>query len=391
MITVEEARVLLFSHVRSMGLRSVPLNEALGLFLAEHVCAPYPHPRFDNSAVDGYAFAFDPERSHWQVVGATSAGGVFPLSLEPGECVRIFTGAMLPRGADTVVMQEHVQRTGDVVTHADERLRKGGNVRRAGEQVQAGEEVLRIGQPLTAEAIGLLASVGVRDVVVANRPSVAVVVTGDEFADPDAPAEGTIFSSNDVMVQAAVQREGLSCEVWRCRDDREALSKVLAAAVREHHLVITTGGVSVGDHDHVRPVLDALGATIHFHKVAQKPGKPMLFATLDGTPVMGLPGNPRAVMILFWAYVLPYLRAMQGAAAPGLPVEHAPIAHTVLLKGDRAEFRAAKVTDGRVTLLADEGSHMLRTLVDADALVYFPATMRTVNVNDLVEIHRIPR
>jgi molybdopterin molybdotransferase len=391
MITAEEARMLLFTHVRTLGHRSVPLGEASGLFLAEYVSAPYPHPRFDNSAVDGYAFAFDAARDHWKVVGVASAGSLFPLPLEPGECVRIFTGAMLPQGADTVVMQEHVQRTGDAMTHTDERLRKGGNVRRTGEQIQEGEDVLLVGQQLTAEAIGLLASVGVRDVVVSNRPSVVVVVTGDEFADPGAPAEGTIFSSNDVMLQAALQREGLHCAVWRCRDDREALSRMLTAAALEHDLVITTGGVSVGDHDHVRPVLDALGATVHFHGVAQKPGKPMLFAALNGTPVFGLPGNPRAVMVLFWTYVLSYLRAMQRAADPGLLIDHLPIAHDVLLKGARAEYRAGRVHNGRVILLADEGSHMLRSLVDAEVLVYFPAAMRTVNADDPVEVHHLPR
>ncbi len=391
MITVEQAKALMIAHAPRTGTERIALRDAAGQVLAIDVRAPHPHPRFDNSAVDGYAFAFDAQVGSWRVVGEVPAGAVFHGSLGPGDCVRILTGAMLPRGADTVVMQEHVQRDGDRIVHTDVRLERGGNVRRAGEQLQAGETVLQVGQPLTPEAIGLLASVGVREVEVANRPKVAVVVTGDEFADTSSPAEGTIFSSNDLMLQAALEREGLPCAVWCCRDDAEALCSTLAAAALEHDLVITTGGVSVGDHDHVRPVLEALGATIHFHKVAQKPGKPMLFATLNGTPVIGLPGNPRAVMILFREYVRPFLQAMQGEREPGPRIEHLPIAHAVTLKGDRAEFRAARVKDGRVTLLADEGSHMLRSLVDADALVYFPATMRNVNANDPVEVHPIPR
>lgn len=181
------------------------------------------------------------------------------------------------------------------------------------------------------------------------------------------------------------------CATLHCADDRVALAEALQRAARDFDLILTTGGVSVGDHDHVRPVLEALGAAVHFHKVAQKPGKPMLFAALNGTPVIGLPGNPRAVMVLFWAYVLPFLRAMQGASDPGLGMELLPIAQAVNLKGDRAEFRAARAEQGRVTLLADEGSHMLRGLVDANALVYFPATMRNVNTNDPVEVHHLPR
>lgn len=391
MITVEQARSLMMSHVRTTGVRTVPLTEAHGHHVAQDVVAPHPHPRFDNSAVDGYAFAFDPAVMAWTVVGEVPAGGVFERGLRPGECVRIFTGAKLPEGADTVVMQEHVERNGDAVTHADQRLRKGGNVRCAGEQLRAGDVVLQAGSRVTPAVVGLLASVGVQVVAVANRPSVVVIVTGDEFADPAAPIDGAIFSSNDVMLEAALKHADVPCIAVRCKDDREALVRLMGRLTREHDLVITTGGVSVGDHDHVRPALEAAGATVHFHKVAQKPGKPMLFATLNGTPVFGLPGNPRAVMILFWAYVLPYLRAMQGERDPGPRTEHLPITHAVTLKGDRAELRAAQVKDGRVTLLADEGSHMLRNLVDADALAYFPPTMRQVNTNEPVEVLHIPR
>lgn len=391
MITVEQAKALMFAHVRNTRQRVLPLGEAFGHCLAKEVHAPHPHPRFDNSAVDGYAFAHDDAVDTWVVAGEVPAGGTFTRPLQRGECVRIFTGAMLPEGADTVVMQEHVHRNGKAITHSDERLRKGGNVRRAGEQLKAGDAILQAGERLTPEAIGLLASVGVLAVEVALRPSVAVIVTGDEFTDPVSPAAGAIFSSNDVMLLAALRSIDVPCAVLHCADDREVLAAQLTKAAGAHDMVITTGGVSVGDHDHVRPALEAAGATVHFHKVAQKPGKPMLFATLNGTPVFGLPGNPRAVMILFRAYVLPYLRAMQGARDPGPRTEHLPITHAVSLKGDRAELRAAQVKDGRVTLLADEGSHMLRGLVDANALVYFPGTMRNVNTNEPVEVLHIPR
>ena len=156
-------------------------------------------------------------------------------------------------------------------------------------------------------------------------------------------------------------------------------------------MLITTGGVSVGDHDLIRPVLESMGAVIHFHNVAQKPGKPMLFATLNGKPVFGLPGNPRAVMVLYYEFVLPYLRAMQGATDPWPRTDHVPLAQALTAKGDRAEFRAARLQAGKVSLLADEGSHMLRSLIDADALAYLPSNKRTWGEGEPIEVHYLPR
>ncbi|MEZ4761124.1 MAG: molybdopterin-binding protein, partial [Flavobacteriales bacterium] len=155
-------------------------------------------------------------------------------------------------------------------------------------------------------------------------------------------------------------------------------------------LIITTGGVSVGDHDLVRSVLEDLGAEIVVHGVAQKPGKPMLFAMLDGVPVFGLPGNSRAVMVLFWEYVLPFLRKLMGAADPFLRSEHLPLAEGLTVKGNRTEFRAACVREGRVELLRDEGSHMLRSLVEAEALAVIPSDQRDLRPGDRVEVHYLP-
>lgn len=389
MISVEEAKALLMSKVPLQPAEVMPLRT--GCYAAKDVHAPHDHPLFDCSAVDGYAFAFDADMKAWSVIGEVPAGKVFTGELKRAECVRIFTGAMMPASADTVVMQEFVQRQGERITHTDVKLKAGGNVRKRGEQVHAGDRLLATGTRLHTAAIGLLASCGIREVEVYRTPRVAVIVTGDEFSTDAIPASGRIFSSNDVMLLAVLAEHGTNGELLYAKDDPEALRAALAGAVSTADLVITTGGASVGDHDLIKPVLERMGASIHFHGVAQKPGKPLLFATLGEKPIIALPGNPRAVLILFWEYVLPFLRAMQGARDPWPRTEHLPITHAVTLKGDRAEFRAAQVKDGRVTLLADEGSHMLRSLVDADALAYFPTTMRTVRTNDPVEVHHLPR
>lgn len=387
MIRVEEAKLRVLGTGRIMPSEHLPLGQAAGRYLAKYVPASFDHPLFHCSAMDGYAFAFDEDVAQWTVVGEVPAGGVFPRTLEKGECVRIFTGAMMPEGADTVVIQEHVQRDGDVITHDAPKLARGSHVRRKGEQLRAGGVAAKAGTLLDAPVIGLLASVGVKEVEVRAKPRVALLVSGDEFAEGETPPPGKIFSSNGVMLQAALGTVGIQANVRQVPDDREALVQAWQDAKADHDVIISTGGVSVGDHDLIPSTLQQMGASIHLHGVLQKPGKPLLFGTLDGRSVFGLPGNPRAVMILFWEYVLPHLRGLQGAVQPWMFMDRLPLAQPVLLKGKRAEFRAAKVADGHVELLADEGSHMLRSLAEADVIAYFPAEEREHAQGDKIEVH----
>lgn len=389
MIAVEEAKRIMMAHVPIMRADFVELDDCIGFRLAKDATAPFDHPLFDMSAVDGYAFAHGTGHAAWKVVADIAAGEVCNGVLHPGECARIFTGAMLPQGADTVVMQEFVQRDGDAITHTDDKLRAGSNVRYKGEQVKAGDVLLKAGTRIGPAAVGLLASTGVRKVAVYGEPQVGILRTGGEFVDGSIIPPGRIFSSNDAMLVGALYDEGLHAEADTAKDDPRELTEALRVA-SDFDVLITTGGVSVGDHDLMRTCLEQLGATIHFHGVAQKPGKPMLFATLGDLPVFALPGNPRAVMVLFWQYVLPFLRAMQGASDPWPKNDVLPITHAVQVKGDRAEFRAARVRNGSVTLLADEGSHMLRTLVEADALAYLPADRHTWQAGDPIEVHHLP-
>ncbi len=391
MISVEEAKRIMMEQVPFLATEERALRAVLGSFTATDVISPNDHPLFNMSAVDGYAFAHGPNVDEWSVVAEVAAGEVLDRALMTGECARIFTGAQVPDGADTVVMQEFVDRAGDRIRHTDARLQQGGNVRKQGEQLHKGQVVLPQGLHLNSAAIGLLASVGVVSVKCHPAPKVTLLITGNEFMDPADPKPGMIFGSNDVVLEGMLASADAITEVLNVQDDVQALESAIRQALSTADLLVTTGGASVGDHDLIRPVLESMGAGIHFHGVAQKPGKPMLFAMLNGKPVFGLPGNPRAVMVLFWEYVLPFLRAMQGAKDPWLVTDHLPITHLLEVKGDRAEFRAAQVRSGKVTLLRDEGSHMLRSLVDADALAYLPATQRTWGLGDLVEIHYLPR
>lgn len=391
MISVEEARAALLTHTPLLRSELFAFPEAHQRYTAEAIHAPHDHPLFDQSAVDGYAFAFDPARSAWAVVGEVAAGSALNRPLARGQCVRILTGGMLPAGADTVVMQEFVQRTDQRIEHNDGKLRSGANVRLRAEQVIQGQVVLPGGARLTPQAIGLLRSVGVSALQCRRAPRIAIVVTGSEFADTAYAGSSHIFSSNGEMLQAGLHAEGLDGTLLHAPDDELALGNTLRSALEHHDLVITTGGVSVGDLDLVRPSLEQLDAHILFHGVAQKPGKPMLLAKRNETLVIGLPGNPRAVLILFWEFVLPAIRAMQGAGDPWLRADRVPIVHDVELKGDRAEFRAARIRNGKVELLEDQGSHMLASLLTADALAYFPSGIRNAAPHDEVELHYLPR
>jgi molybdopterin molybdotransferase len=391
MIPVEEALRRVMAQVPELQPEEVRLEDAPGTYVAMDVAAPHDHPLFDMSAVDGYAFCFDAAVAQWKVVDHAPAGSARSNGCPPGCCVRIFTGAMLPPNTDTVVMQEFTTRAGDIMVHSDRKLVHGGNVRRQAEQVKLGEVIIRQGELLSPSAIGLLASVGVGSVSVKPAPEVAVLVTGDEFVEGDRIEPGKIFSSNGLMLEAALRAEGVLSECVHVPDEMQALDMAIDQAALFNEVVISTGGASVGDHDLVHDAVLRAGGTIHFHGVAQKPGKPMLFATVHGRPFFGLPGNPRAVLVLYYIYVLPFLRAMRGARGPELRKEELPLAAELSLRGDRAEFRAGRVRGGVVELLADEGSHMLRSMIEAEVIVYLQASKRTWRTGEPVSVFHLPR
>lgn len=394
MITVSQAKQLMMRSVPDPIMIEVALEKAHGHFAGSNITAPYDHPLFNCSAVDGYAIRFDDVKGPMKVIEELQAGGKLDRSIDIAQCARIFTGAMVPDGADTVVMQEYCTRTDNIVSVIDPRLVRGGNIRKQGEQLRVGDVAVEQGALLNASAIGLLASVGVNRVLVGRVPQVSIIRTGGEFVDPDSdPLPGKIFSSNDMMLIAALNKVGINAtgKNHNAKDDADDLRGAFERALADSDLTICTGGVSVGDHDLVLPVLQQIGAEVIFHRVAQKPGKPMLFATINGKFVFGLPGNPRAVMVLFHEYVEPFLRAMQGAREPGPKRDVLKINSPLEIKGDRAEFRAAVVSNGEVEMLRDEGSHMLRSLMDADVLAYIPDHVRSLKKGDPVEVHWLPK
>ena len=388
MISVREAHAALLKVVRVLPTEVVPLSNAVGRFLSADVLATDAFPRFDMSAVDGYAVGDGP--GPWRRIGAVAAGEVLSRPVGADECVRIFTGAQVPAGSVAVVMQERCTEKDGLMRVTGGAPHAGAHIRRKAEGYRTGDLLLRTGDRLDPAAIGLLASSGIRSVAVTRRPRVAVIRTGGEFIMEGQPMEGRMHSSNEMMLEAALREAGaaLSAPPFAVDDDADRLGATLRTACAEADLVLPTGGAPVGDHDLLRPVLEREGGTIVFHGVRQKPGKPMLFATLGGTPLIGLPGNPRAVLVLFMVYVRSVLRALQGARHPGPQVDLLPLAAPLERKGERDEFRAARVTDGRVELLPDEGSHLLGGLVGGTVLCHLEAAQARLDAGDLVRVIR---
>ncbi len=389
MISFQQACELILSETKALPEESVVVKDALGRVLTQNVYSASDQPRFDNAAVDGYAFRFEQGQRTYRLVGDVAAGGQFKEGLQRGDCVRIFTGAQMPVGADTCVMQEYAERTGRHMSHQDEGLKKGANVRLQGEELNAGALLMKKGTKVNAQAIGLLSASGLEELHVVRTPRVHVIITGSEFTTPAENEEGKIYNSNGPMLEAALHANGLACVLEQVDDDRSALQRAVEQAIKTADLVISTGGVSVGDHDHVRSVCESAGMRTVFHKVAQKPGKPMYFGTHRNAYFLGLPGNPRAVMIGFWMHVLPLLRAMQGESNPQVQVERLPLGEFFKVKGTRTELLAVRIEQGQVFIARKQNSHMLQTLLDADGIAVIPATQASFNVGDLVGVFRL--
>ncbi len=298
------------------GSQTVSLREALGRVLAETVISPMNVPAHRNSAMDGYALSgseLPAEGSaELKITGTAFAGKPFSGSPGPGECIRIMTGAKMPEGTDTVVIQEHAERLGDSLRIGNNH-KAGQNVRQAGEDIASGSPVLEPGRSIGPAQLGLLASLGIPEVPVRRRPRVAFFSSGDEIRSIGEPlGEGEIYDSNRYTLYGMLREQGVELlDMGVIPDREESITQALKEAAAEADLILTSGGVSVGEADYIAAALKNLG-TVHFSKVAIKPGRPLTFGHISGSPFFGLPGNPVAVMITFLQFVRPAIKRMMG-------------------------------------------------------------------------------
>ncbi|UGY16708.1 gephyrin-like molybdotransferase Glp [Bradyrhizobium septentrionale] len=379
MMSVDEAVSLIAARVsRVSDVETVRLAAADGRVLAGDIAAPLPLPPFTNSAVDGYAVASadlpTSEAQAFPLSGRVQAGASAQASVKRGEAMRIFTGAPMPEGADTVFMQEDVRlEEGNVVLPAG--LKPGANVRPAGEDIPLGHVALQEGQRLRPQHVALAAALGLTDLTVVRRLRVAVFSTGNELVSPgDHRAPPQLFDSNRFMLMAMLRR--LGCEVSDLgilRDERTALASALRDVAGAHDLILTTGGVSTGEEDHVKAGVEAVGKLVLW-RMAIKPGRPVAMGIIDGTPLIGLPGNPVASFVTFVHVVRPTVLALMGARQEPLvplPVRAAFAYKKKIARREYVRVSLRLAADGarEAVKFPREGAGLLSSLVDTDGLV----------------------
>lgn len=352
---------------------TLPLTDALDRILAEDLQSPITVPPFDNSAVDGYAIN-DLTVSELPVSQRIPAG-VNPAPLQPGTAARIFTGAVIPEGACAVVMQEDTQSLDDGSRILiNQPARSGDNIRAAGQDIRQGEPLLFAGQPLSPQRLGMIASVGIQKVTVYQRLRVAFFSTGDELVEPGTPlAPGQIYNSNRYLLRGLLQRLNMDAiDLGVVPDTLTATTATLQKAAALADVIISTGGASVGEEDHVLSALRA-GGQVDMWRVAIKPGKPFMFGLFDGIPLLGLPGNPGAVLVTFAILARPYLLRMQGNAKV-LPTRlKLPLGFASGKPGKRREYlRVQLADDGRLIQHPNQSSGMLSSASWADGLAIIP-------------------
>ena len=393
MLPFDEALRRILNAAPRMASERIGLGHASGRVLAEDLLARAPLPGFDYSAMDGYAVArADFEGSGpWSlpVRGESRAGALAP-ELTRGSACRIFTGAAIPSGADTVVMQEDVARAADVARFATP-PELGAHIRRQGEDMAEGAQALRRGTRLTPFQIGLAAAVDRSEFLVTRQPRVTILCTGEELRSPGSPAiAGSIPDSNGPALAALVAAAGGQPTLAaRTGDDLQATEAALRDALRGSDLLLTVGGVSVGEHDLVRAALAHVGVELEFWKVAIRPGKPLAFGRLGDTLILGLPGNPVSAQLTFALFGMPLIRAMQGDERPTPPRARARLHSALRQKPGRTGFYRAALQGDLAISASNQASGSAVSLAHADALLILPAESSGVEAGDSVEMIRL--
>ena len=384
MIQVEAALLVVEQNSCKMPTKKIKVNKSLGYILAEAIYSPMNMPPFRQSAMDGYAFSYS-KLEKYEVKNISKAGDYSNHKLDKNQAIRIFTGAFIPDGLDTVVMQEHTSRMGESI-QINKMPVCFANVRNMGEQIKQHELVLQKDTIITAAAIGFLACLGITEILVYAKPKVAIVVTGNELVKPGKKLpKGKIYESNSVMIAAALQGIGIKkIKIFRVKDDLKATKMVLKSCLSDFDVVLVSGGISVGDYDFVKEALLANGVEELFYKINQKPGKPLFFGKMEATIVFALPGNPASTLSSFYIYVLPALKKRMGFEAIHLPKIERKINSDFSNTSGKSLFIKALYDSENVAVLDSQSSAMLNTFAVANSLIYIPYNLENIKKNQEV-------
>ena len=390
LVSVEQARALIAASVSRVHPAVKEVIHSTGLAIAEDIFSPLDIPAFDQSSMDGYSIYAEDIKKLLPVQGIIVAGHAQPETLERNHAMRIFTGAPLPAGADTIVMQEKVVVDASGIHVTDPHIEKGTHVRKRGSEIKKDELVLKKGTVISPPVAGLIASLGISSVLVYPRLTISLIVTGSELQFPGQPLQvGQVYESNNSFLMAALKPFTDNLSARTQGDNLEIMERILSANMEHSDLVLLTGGVSVGDYDFVRKAADNIGVHCKFHRVKQKPGKPLYFGTKENKIVFGLPGNPGSVVSCFYEYVLPAVRFMLH-----LPQEELVSA---VLKDDfkkvkgLTQFLKAYFADGEVEILEAQESYRMRSFATANCLVALGENRLTYEKGEIVTVRLLPK
>ena len=392
MTTIFEAKKLIQTHCIQTNHVKRLLTDSIGFVLSQDIISPLSLPSFDQSAMDGYAiYSENDNLKTFNLTSEVKAGDNQPTALKPGECARIFTGAMVPEGTTAVVMQEKVTVKNDCIL-INEEVKKGLNIRLKGEQINKGELALKKGTILNPAGIGFLSGLGITEVSVFDKVKISIIVTGNELTPPCEPLEkGKIYESNSQMLNAALQASHFEINqtVW-VKDDLESTIQAIENAHHQSDVVLISGGISVGDYDFVSQALQRIKVEEVFHKVNQKPGKPLYFGKKENTLFFGLPGNPSASLVCFYYYILPVLRQASGISSSDLEKRTLISQSNFIKKGQRPQFLKASVNEKEIYFLDGQSSAMLHSFAKANALAYLPANTTELKKGEEVTAFILP-
>ncbi|WP_420577243.1 gephyrin-like molybdotransferase Glp [Ekhidna sp.] len=369
MITIEEALKRIAEQEVDPIPDELPLVQSLGSYLSNPITSPFDLPSFDNSAMDGYAVCG--EQQTFEIVGEVAAGSTVDNRLEVGQAMRIFTGGRVPENTAAVVMQEKTAVEGTTLK-LEEEVVPGKHIRRKGTEIAQDQVVFELGHRITPATIGVLSSLGFGSVSVYQQPAIHVIATGNELVEPGKEKEiGQIYESNSQTLAAALQDQGFYCSGTKTIEDSlEAITDGIEEDLDKCDVLLITGGISVGDYDYVKQALEENGVEEVFYKVMQKPGKPLYFGRRDDQFVFALPGNPASSLTCFYVYVLPLLQRLSGGKGEGLQRLNIPLKEDYEFKSNRPTFLKAHIENGGVTILDGQGSSMIHSMAQGNALVF---------------------
>lgn len=394
MISVQEAKKLISENTFSLEPVFLSLKDAAGLILADDVYAKLDIPAFPQSSMDGYAFSFEgwKQNKNLKITGEVAAGSNETSQLAPENAVRIFTGAAVPAGADTVIMQEKGQVENGELKIEDESLKEGNSVRPKGSEIRAGALALEKENILSPAAIGFLAGIGITEVNAYPNPSISIIITGNELQQPGKPLQhGQVYESNSFALKAVLRQLRIeNIQVLQATDKPQIVIDTLKKALNQSDVVLLTGGISVGDYDFVLQAATACGVQKLFHKIKQRPGKPLYFGKKENKLVFGLPGNPSSVLTCFYQYVIPALEKLSKRKID-LQTIKAPLAKAFQKNTGLTHFLKGFYNGKIAAPLDAQESYRLSSFAKANCLIQIDEDVSSLNEGELVDVYLLPQ